>query len=445
MPPAIITVEVTFDATPGRTLIQPAPAGGGNQATLAVPLERFDEASIPWEISPDASDPEDQPTGTVTVVYVTGRIVPADGQRGETGDMVDSIRGDTGQRHYVSPRKPPSLPDGYGEFINMDASVQLMFEGMTREEFNQHLEWELLDGMLIPMGDVPLLLVPRSNPKHFPVRVLLKETGTPVALLNTWIVWVEVAALGVGDELHVFGNPFTVVESFPEVTFAGMIRPAAILDLESDIPNLRGSPQTDVPEKGVVHPTDGREFENPLHKWHFSRRLRLRMSAENLDPDDLGMHKDSPLRDQFPVNQLTVMQTTGLSGADGYPKNPLKGNDTSLPGSHPDPYVGDPDTLSPKGTIIDRDTPKTPINNQAGAVGAKYLRYLEFQQFARLEIGNNWYLVSSYVPWRFGHTFQKKDEAIEEEDYNKDGDMEDILWVPTGSNFDLSNDDWPQP
>lgn len=188
-PPPIITVEVTFVASAGRTLIQPALPGGGNQATVAGPLGRFEEESIPWEISPDASDPEDQPTGSVTLVYVTGLIVPAEGQRGETGDMVESIRGETGQRHYVSPRKPPSLPDGYEEHINTDDHVVLEFEGISREDFDEHLEWEIIDGLAVGDGekDTPALLVSRKDPKHLPARVLLVETGIPVALLNASI------------------------------------------------------------------------------------------------------------------------------------------------------------------------------------------------------------------------------------------------------------------
>lgn len=455
-PPAIINVELTFVASAGRTLIQPAPAGGGNQATVAGPLGRFEEESIPWEISPDASDPEDQPTGTVTLVYVTGLIVPAEGQRGETGDMVESILGETGQRHYVSPRKPPSLPDGYEEHINTDSSVQLTFEGISREDFDQHLEWELLDGMLIPMSESPLVLVPRSEAAHFPVRVLLKETGTPVALLNTWIVWVElnvvVAPPDNQGEFEYFNDDGRLGFTANHTTIA-VINPELILEEGHDVPDLTGAPSIDSPEvaSGQRHHLLGDHHTNPRHKWNIARQIRIAIDAPDITVGTtLGIGSDHSNVNKggfLPADGPKVVPDNVPVGPDHYPTDPLLGTDTShldpLNPNLEDPYHQQPPGL---GSFADTDRPSHLAAHVGGQVGSEIRHWYHFRSFCRLEIAGKWYLVSPYVLHIHRSHKIKRSETDDDIDYNGDGLIMGSVWTPHSSESSSGhNNHWPIP
>ena len=59
-----------------------------------------------------------------------------------------------------------------------------------------------------------------------------------------------------------------------------------------------------------------------------------------------------------------------------------------------------------------------------------------------LELGATWYRISGDFPWRMHAKFRKADEAIDNQDYNNDGDKVDKVWIDNGSSTASDNNGW---
>lgn len=68
-----------------------------------------------------------------------------------------------------------------------------------------------------------------------------------------------------------------------------------------------------------------------------------------------------------------------------------------------------------------------------GTVGNTWEARCHFKEFARLELGGNWYRISDPFLWKIHLKFKKVNEAVDQVDYNNDDDMIDILWKDNGT------------
>jgi len=94
------------------------------------------------------------------------------------------------------------------------------------------------------------------------------------------------------------------------------------------------------------------------------------------------------------------------------------------------------------GKVRGRDKPGPTIRHAEGAVGNTVELRLHFLEFARLELGGNWYRISTHQPWRLHAKFKKADEAVDNIDYNSDGDKLDKVWIDNGSSTAIDNSGW---
>ena len=107
-----------------------------------------------------------------------------------------------------------------------------------------------------------------------------------------------------------------------------------------------------------------------------------------------------------------------------YPTDPTVGNDDTgarLPEEDNDPY------LNPSGRIGSVDFPGLGMFNEAGNNGDTMLLKLHFRELVRLNIGEHWYRISDYQPWRFHLLFEKN---------------EDNKWKDDGSIIETNNNDF---
>jgi len=116
------------------------------------------------------------------------------------------------------------------------------------------------------------------------------------------------------------------------------------------------------------------------------------------------------------------------------PSDPLIGND--------DAGTGDENnTPGSSATIQSSDRPQRGFDRRGGDVGDTYDNDTSFEEFARLEINGNWYLISDPENWGVHFKFIKTatTEAMIGRDVNGDGDQfDDITEAMVG--FDGNGD-----
>ena len=224
--------------------------------------------------------------------------------------------------------------------------------------------------------------------------------------------------------------------------FKGTIQPATIIS-ETERPDFSGLPKTDVPELHAKSAYDGIEYGQPETKWDISRQVRVRILSPHIGTGDLfdlrGLSDAATLYDNLP--NANIIQPTCLTpGADSYPENRLVGNDSS-PKSYKDtdPYFS-PD----KGSLTDRDSPRQPmIIHQSPAIGDTIEVNNHFREFCRLEIGDKWYSVSDYKPWRLMAKLKKTWIASEDDANNNNvQDGNEGQMRNNNSISDETNDGW---
>jgi hypothetical protein len=106
-----------------------------------------------------------------------------------------------------------------------------------------------------------------------------------------------------------------------------------------------------------------------------------------------------------------------------FPSDPVVGNDDA----NQEYEINDP--YATGGNISSQDHPERKLGLQGGHVGAVYEKNLDFQEFARLEIGGKWYVISESEAWELDFSFLKT-QVLESEwgiDTNLDGDTLDVI------------------
>ena len=170
------------------------------------------------------------------VLVVDVKIVPDDGMVGVVGDMIPSNKGDTGEKHFVSPKKTTEIPDDY---------VNLKVTGVTPAMFQSLLQWEPVTGGEAIQGDPLKYRVKRDLARKVEVKVTVKGSGDIAAKMNVWIVWCDpMPRIGTGEDVS---SPSWLAYEVPNTPadcwrFVFAIKPAEIITNNAERPDLEGGP-----------------------------------------------------------------------------------------------------------------------------------------------------------------------------------------------------------
>ena len=363
----------------------------------------------------------------VTVVDVD--IQPDTGERGISGDIVESIGGPEGEKHYVSPKKQ-------NDSIEFKSEVS-----PTGLDFESYFEWDGQD--IIYITEPTKIAIFRDNTKKSEVTVKLKHTTSfkPVCgKMNVWIVWAAMNRIRVKNATvgHGLVKPRvgaiqagSWVES--EWRFVATIQIEDILDKATDIPNLTGPDTRPVPGASTRHVTSGDLLAGGANKrWDISRQYRVRMKSPTVSTNDY----DDPggiIYDGLPNANNIVMN---------YPNEDAEGNDDRAPGDEDNnPYSNaelQPGTSNktPKGKLASHDPPTLPLfRDAAGTVGDTVEAHMHCREFVRLQIGDsgaggykNWYRISSFADGEWRHVGKLKKQSA--------------TWIDNGSTTEENNNNW---
>ncbi len=347
---------------------------------------------------------------------VVPMIEPDTGQAGTNGDMVPSNKGATGEKHYVSPKKD-------AEFVTFKAKFGSEFA------FGDALEWE---GGEEVAGSPEKRKVSRAATGKTVLNIKRKNDGVEVARLNVWIVWADVQASKVSGPsiLYIQNNTRSRVTAVWD--FEATVQPVSIFTTADDIPDMTGGNETRVPNWDKPHAFDGNPLGDATYKWDLTRQWRERSLIPTLSTGDLNWPPGGSMSGTLPHSNL-IQQTSPNTAANGYPADELEGNDDG--GNDDNPYVT-------TGKLTESDSPTLSPANAAGTVGDTVESRIQFRVFVRAEINKKWYPISDYSPWRLHGKLKKADEAVDDQDYNGDGDKLDVLWIDNGSASDSTNNGW---
>ncbi len=336
------------------------------------------------------------------------------------GGMVKSNKGPSGERHWVSPKSS-------GGFLVVRSLISP--DGTS---FDDVYKWEDLPGTSAVPGDPAARYVTRDDAKKYQLRVLRKADNSEADRLNVWVVW----AMG---RLATTPNPTATLKPYvipilhdgtknaPGVRleldrsfdFVFKIEPAEMFVAANDIPNLGGFRDAagDSQINGVSPVTGASLRYGATRRWDVSRQIQIRILNPNLIPYG-----------KFPAVYGSIFdgQPQADSVAVHYPSSPLIGNDDSGTTDETfDPYGTNstPRFAHGIGEITSYDLPTSSISNAAGMQGFTYQEIDLFKEFARLQIGTDWYVISDPFFWNFIMKLR----------------FENGAWVNDGSNTGLGN------
>lgn len=330
-----------------------------------------------------------------------------DNQIGETGDIVPSINGAGGKKHFVSPKVDNLMQIfSFWPFNQQSMSPFVVLKASQSANFAANYEWE---GATPDPGAPHKARISRLRAGHFPVKIKNKSTGRIEDELNVWIVWSEITATDAPNETGDKGTYFLVSMGYE---FKHTINPSTIITA-SERPDLSGANSSPAPPAaGLNHKGD------PLtggvnKKWDSSRKIR----KKTLNPAGVPLPGDASFHGNF-HNFPSMTDGDGRPGGAGavsFTDWLVAGNDDAGVGDEDnDPYT------SPHPRILwGIDTPSRYINHTAGANGNTVEWRLHFLEFTRLEINRKWYLISNYFPWRVHYKVKKEGGKWKDNGSNK--------------------------
>ena len=329
--------------------------------------------------------------------------VPDDaGQTGIKGSMVKSNKGATGEKHFVSPKKP-------GDFVRLRAQIPRDLAG----KFDQYFEWvKPLDpttGQPVGTASGYFFDVPRDNPGKYIVQVRTKGTGTiaTVDKINVWIVWaigspkpVPTKDFQTTNDTAIDGSSTTSAKltSKTKWQFVFTIEPSEITDKTKDVPYLQGANNTPpkVPGAGTISPSPGgSDLAGGVdHKWDMSRRYAFFISNTTAIPRGKFTAAFGKIYDAAVPNGFAVaLPGDLLIGNDDF-------GDTSPENDDPYSPCADTNLMHSIGQLSSYDQPTLYMPDAGGTPNASFEQSFLAQEFVRLQIGGEWYLVSDPVLWK---------------------------------------------
>lgn len=339
------------------------------------------------------------------VLLLPIEIFPDDGMVGVVGDVVPSIKGPRGKKHFVSPKKNAAIPNTH---------VLLKKAGISDWFFQQYCKWG--NGGEPVAGQSLKRQVSRVAADSEEVTLELKSTGQTLARMKVWTTWA--GAISTRKPTGHFVHPERPSKTYTtgDVTFMFTIAPASMLNDRTDIRNLKGpnDPAYPVPD-GEHIPENGqlvfrRWKDGVTTKWDVSRQMQIEVDNPGHIP--LGSFDDYPIN-KPEYDKWNARLHNGSGILEPWPGNPysLAGNDDSFPhgwDEDDDPYaptlVGGALLSHGLAQVTSTDTPillcpnpfigRNPVPN-----GTTYRMRFDFREFLRLQIGKQWYRVSDRVDW----------------------------------------------
>ncbi len=214
------------------------------------------------------------------------------------------------------------------------------------------------------------------------------STGTPPTSFPTTMM--GLSDIRNGDQTQ---GPGMAVEVEAD-SFVFTISPSSITDLDSDIPDLRGSHNGEVPGESLTHVVTGSTLAGGADKkWDISRRIRVKILNPHLyTQDDL---EDVP-------GHMYDNQPASVDVPEDYPGSDVIGNDdTSVVYEDNNPYE------SNVGKLTSYDAPRVPIRHSTGSNGDTFEVRFHYQEFARLQLDSTWYPISGPVSWRAHFKYER--------------------------------------
>ncbi len=337
---------------------------------------------------------------TVIVGLIPVRIEPDEGMSGVIGDMVDSRKGENGEKHFVTPKSATA-----GDFVSLKAD-KVEDEWITPGDPNQLVEWDPAVGE--SGGGVTKWKVKRDAAGKFPVklRTIEKYGHEEAKKLNVWTTW---ATLATTDQTPKMQTPTSTQASLTlvgEIRFRYICEPPEMFDLNADVPDL--SSPWDVTPPGGNHPWKGTPLAfGASIKFDASRQFRVTSNS-----NDQATH--------------AALQAGGPD-VPNYPADSVEGNDDPSAIGEVRPY--DPPGITAK--MLDFDTPFIELPHSRGSATsqATVSQTAQFKQFARVELGSRWYKCS--------------DDFLSELHFK--AKRENAKWINDGSKFSLGNTTFPPP
>ena len=338
-------------------------------------------------------------SGNCGATAVVGVIPPAS-QGGNPpqiiGDFVPSVNPPTGDpsidvTHFVTPKKSTELNEPY---VELKATVT----SITNATFDDEFRWDNSVGVTTTADKCQ---VSRNTPGKFEIKVIRKSTNDIVSQIYVWVVWADgsVTQQGVSTfnrqaDTTIDGTATTsAVWAMPTTKwkFKFTIQPATIIT-EQERPELSGAKQS--PPPGGNSEFTGKPLAGGADKkWDVSRRVKYRIVNPGLKPKGKFSSGFGSLYDGQPQADSIAVQ---------FPTDTVIGNDDSGFGDEENhPYSAATGSIPHGvGEISSFDGPSIWIPEAGSSNGHTLEEHDLFGEFARLNIGSNWYRISSFVDWK---------------------------------------------
>lgn len=348
---------------------------------------------------------------------ITIQLEPDDDMAGVVGDTVPSIKGENGEKHFVSPKKSTDIP---GDYVILKAT------GVSEETFTNNYEWGE-GGEAVP--DKPLKRrVKRDSTGKTEVTIKEKEGDQVVRKMNVWIVWATYGDAEAGRH-HDAVVMYKGIDSYLQpatdpIRMKAHIEPVSIFDQTKDIPKLDGPRTQDVPAsdcKARWKDKNGQDFANngAPNRWDISqsiKRVYLNPAPTTMNRSDYyGSEIEEMYLDKaaFPAENVI---------ANDFLENLVEGTDDYSYTDHPRSQVNDPYTNGP-GDVVFTDAPSAPwVILGSGQLDETVNVQKSFRNFVRLQIGDsniegykNWYIISDFYLWSYDVRFKKAGENMEDD------------------------------
>lgn len=319
----------------------------------------------------------------------------------------------------------------------LGSAVAIRVETKAPDQFDNLYEWVQTSGETFSSNKAA---VDRGTAARYVLSYKFKITGKVINTMNIWIVWCEInPTLTKGISAPIFDSDELTTRLGVRWDFTANIQPDSICDLQNDVPLLNNTLADLAPNYLNVYagnpPGLGSVgiIGDATYQWDMTRQWRERALAPTVRAIDIGFIDGSQLAAGIP-NPNIILKTSLSMGIDGYPANPLEGNDDSRIDDNP---------YAKGGIMRDYDTPTHLIaESAAGPLGSTVELRAQFREFVRLDLAGKWYILSNYKYYRLHTTFKKVDESQLKIDLNGNGNMTDILWNLTGVATDSTNVDF---
>lgn len=328
-------------------------------------------------------------------------VTPDGDQPGHTGDVIPSNKGAGGEKHYVSPKKTPEIPDDF---------VVLKAKGIEPALFEKVIDWESVpaaNGSIDP-NDSTKYRVKRDAAGKTVVKLKAKQGGQIADLMNVWVVWatmngrIQGAAFSANNDLslddfemtQLGSHEVTFTREFPQldgtmdknhhhlfisgIEWRSDIEPKSIFELDNDIPDL-----TKVTQKGQNPPLVFDRGRAYYTHWDVSRDRKMTRILDGVsDIEELNWVIDDDTnytRDEDPYEQSTEKEESGeIFSVDSPGADTIKKED-----------FGEPIVYVPDGNSFE-------------------VRHV-FKEWSRVRLAGKWFDISSKADWYSNVKINKAD------------------------------------